>query len=87
MVNSNHDGGTVMLTNTLVPLDNTVKGYRHLSVRSASNNATVYFGIDEQTVTGFLEAGESKDFWNIRPDHIYIKGTSGELVYWDGDIV
>ena len=84
---SNHDGGTVLLTSALVPLDDTVQGYCHLSVRSAPNNSIVYFGKDEDNVTGFLEAGESKDFWNIRPDHIYIKGTEGELVYWDGDIV
>jgi len=84
---SNHDGGTVMVTNSLVPLDETVQGYRHLTLRSAPNNGIIYFGKDTNNITGYLEAGESKDFWNIRPDHIYIIGTPGDLVYWDGDIV
>ena len=36
-------------------------------------------------MTGYLDGGETKKFHNISPSDIYVMGTIGDLIYWDGD--
>jgi hypothetical protein len=84
---SNHKGGTVILTSSLVALDTESdnQGAYELTLRSQIGNAgTMWFGKDADNVTGFLEPGDSHTFVHIQAKHVYVMGTAGDVVFWTG---
>ena len=82
---SNHLGGPHILSATLTPLSSQRAAAGHIQIRNSAGNGIVYFAKDTTTITGWIAAGEAKEYWNISPSDIYLKGSSGEIVYWDGD--
>jgi hypothetical protein len=61
-------------------------GARHITLRAAVGNAsTMYFGKNASEETGFLEPGDSVDFWNVSPRNIWVKGATTDCVFWHGD--
>ena len=77
-------GNKVTLTATYVPLGSG-HGAFHLTLRNAVGNDTVWISNDGVTAIGFLLAGEAKTFYSMAIASVYVKGTAGQFLYWDGE--
>jgi len=83
---SNHIGDRMDLIASFVRLTQESTGARHITLRATTGNvSTMYFGKNSDEETGFLEPGDSVDFWNIAPRNIYVKGATTDSVFWHGD--
>lgn len=80
-----HLGGSVILTTAMQRLDQGQYHADHLEIRAHPANLIAYFGNSTTNVTGYILAGEAKQFANICPRDIYVKGTANNLLYWDAD--
>lgn len=79
----NYKGNKVILT-TGYQMVNSLNGMVHqLNIRSATGNSTVWLSADGLEPCGFLQAGEARQFLGTPPAGIYVKGTAGNILYWD----
>ena len=84
---SNILGGRKTLSATFSSLSTDYSGgASRFTLRNANNNSICEFSNDGVVTIGFLNAGEAKTFYNARPADLYVKGTAGDSVYWDGDM-
>ncbi len=74
-----------MVGSIFAQLDITRAMVYHLKLRSQTEQSRVWYGNSLTNVTGYLDPGEATSFDNTSPSDIWVKGTPGDLVFWDGD--
>jgi len=79
----NYRGGMHILAATYTKLSSDNSESRSLTVRNDSGNGTVYFSPDGLVDSGYIKNSEGREFKNVTPDSVYVKGTAGENLYWD----
>jgi hypothetical protein len=78
-------GGTLTLSGSWQRLSTTdTNGYRELTIRSASSNSAVTLGKASNEPVGFLLAEEWKLLRGVSPHEVWVQGTAGNTLYWDG---
>ena len=78
-------GNSVTLTATFAPLESPGRGVYHLTLRNASGNDRVFFSNNGTTPIGFVDGGEAKTFYQMSSAAVYVRGTAGQTLYWDGE--
>ena len=82
---SNYDGDTHTLTTgfELLSTQSVAATHPYLNVRNNTDNGRVELSPDGVKVSGFLLADEGRQFQNMSPDALYVRGTAGQSLYWD----
>ena len=82
---SNYQGDPVILTTTFKPLTTERYQMTNLSIRNGAGNSICQIGRNTESTTGWLGPGESREWQNISPSDMYVKGVAGQIIHWDGD--
>jgi hypothetical protein len=78
------NGATLTMTGDFMPLETPGRGMHEITIRNANDNDMIYLSHDGSTIFGFLNASEARTFHAMSTGKLWVKGTLGELVYWDG---
>jgi len=83
-MSGNYRGGQHQLSATFqrITSDQGVAG-KYLNIRNLTGNGTVKLSPDGIVESGFVKADDGRQFVDTKPYDIFVKGTAGEMLYWD----
>jgi hypothetical protein len=77
-------GDTLSLDGSWQKLSDITTPMKTLAMRNGIGNGVVVIGKGAGQIIGYIKGDEVKTFGTVRPMDIWVLGTPGQNLYWDG---